>query len=76
MSIGILAARGRRWRVVALLLAAVSPLAASADALQPGHAGHWVAPERDGEGWVLERSTPTPPCCTGSPTTRPATSAG
>lgn len=54
MSIGILAARGRRWRVVALLLAAVSPLAASADALQPGHAGHWVAPERDGEGWVLE----------------------
>lgn len=54
MSLLTLAARCRRWHLSAALLVLLSPLAAWATALQPGHAGHWTAPERDGEGWVLE----------------------
>lgn len=49
-----LAARCRRWCAAGALLVSLSPLAAWATALQPGHAGHWTAPDRDGEGWVLE----------------------
>lgn len=55
MSIGLLALRGRRGLALALLLLLAQAVpAAAAAVLQPGHAGHWTAPERDGEGWVLE----------------------
>lgn len=39
--------------VHALFFASVLPAQASVD-IRSGHAGHWYAPARDGEGWVLE----------------------
>ncbi|MBX3725778.1 MAG: hypothetical protein KF823_07655 [Xanthomonadales bacterium] len=40
--------------VAVLVLLLLAPAIALATPVKPGHAGHWSAPERDGEGWVLE----------------------
>ncbi|MBX3725780.1 MAG: hypothetical protein KF823_07665 [Xanthomonadales bacterium] len=46
--------RSRAGRFAAALLFLLAPAIALAIPVKPGHAGHWSAPERDGEGWVLE----------------------
>ncbi|MBX3725779.1 MAG: hypothetical protein KF823_07660 [Xanthomonadales bacterium] len=44
----------RRNGFAAVLLLLLAPAIALAMPVKPGHAGHWSAPARDGEGWVLE----------------------